>query len=212
MRPPRELDPVEIRVLGSLLEKQQATPEYYPLTVNALLAACNQKSNREPVMSLTEGDVRAALNRLRDDVLVWSSSGARVERWEHNLDRRLELDAGSRAVLTVLMLRGPQTTGELRSRTERLHPFDTPREVEEVLRRLAAGPEALVAELGRRPGQKESRWAHLLAGTLHEPVAEERPRTAAAGGLGERVAQLEAEVAALAEALEALRAHLDDGR
>jgi uncharacterized protein YceH (UPF0502 family) len=125
MRLPRILDQVEIRVLGCLLEKQQSTPEYYPLTLNSLVAACNQKSNREPVMELSEPDVRAALERLRADVLVMPVEGARTERWEHRLDRRFDFDAATKAIITVLFLRGPQTAGELRTRSERMHNFQS---------------------------------------------------------------------------------------
>src|SRR6185503_19179095 len=112
-RIPRALDPVEIRVLGSLMEKQLATPEYYPLTVNALVAACNQKSNREPVMELGESEVQKALDRLQDEKLVWRVLGGRATRWEHNLDANLQLDHRAKALLTLLLLRGPQTAGEL---------------------------------------------------------------------------------------------------
>jgi uncharacterized protein YceH (UPF0502 family) len=205
------LDAVEVRVLGCLLEKQQATPEYYPLTLNAMVAACNQKSNRDPVMELADADVRAALERLRAEVLVWPVEGARAERWEHNLDRSWELDAAAKALVTVLLLRGPQTPGELRSRCERLHPFGSVGEVEAALGRLAAGPEPLVAELPRGPGQKESRWAHLVAGPppgRSEPAPA--PRTSAAAGLADRVAALEERVADLAGELSRLEAKLGD--
>jgi hypothetical protein len=202
---PRTLDAIEIRVLGCLLEKQQTTPEYYPLTVNALVAACNQKSNRDPVMELTEGDVVAALYRLRDDVLVWSVEGSRSERWEHNLDRRLGLDGATKALMTVLFLRGSQTPGELRSRTERMFPFRTLAEVEEPLRRLAGGEEALVLELAREPGQKERRWSHLAAGT---PVATATPAPATSS-LADRVGALEAQVARLVEQLAELQGRRD---
>jgi uncharacterized protein len=195
---PRPLDAVEIRVLGSLMEKQQTTPEYYPLTLNALLAACNQKSNRDPVMELSEGDVRGALERLRAHALVWPTLGARVPRWEHSLTRRLELDPATAAVLTSLFLRGPQTPGELRGRSERMHPFASVAEVEATLGAVAARPEPLVTELPRQPGQKESRWAHLVGGpveaTAVAPVA-----------LADRVERLEARLDELAAELESLR-------
>lgn len=206
---PRALDAVEIRVVGALMEKQQTTPEYYPLTLNALIAACNQKSNREPVMELAEGDVAAALERLRGDVLVWATSGARVERWEHRLDRRLELDAAAKALVTVLFLRGAQTPGELRARTERMHPFAATDAVETTLRELAGRAEPLVAELARQPGQKESRWTHLAAG---EPVAATGGATygavAPAGTLADRVARLEETVQRLLDDLSDLRERL----
>jgi uncharacterized protein len=208
---PRVLDAVEIRVLGCLLEKQQLTPEYYPLTVNALVAACNQRSSREPVMDLTEAEVVAALDRLAEHVLVWKSAGARSERWLHNLDRRWQLDAPTKAVVTLLFLRGPQTPGELRGRSERMHAFATPGEVEEVLRRLAAGPEPMVVELARQPGRKETRWAHLAGGLPESPVAPAAVAAAAerATDLAEAIARLEARVAELEAALASVRALAD---
>lgn len=212
MRLPRPLDEIEARVLGCLLEKQQTTPEYYPLTVNALLAACNQKSNREPVTELTEGAVRGALQLLRNEVLVWPVEGARVERWEHNLDRAWELDPPAKALMTVLLLRGAQTPGELRGRTDRMFPFRSPAEVEEVLRRLAAGPEPLVVELSRAPGHKETRWMHLVSGlpTASAPTAQVSAGSSVprADGIVERVARLEDQVARLRQELEALASHL----
>ena len=200
---PRALDAIEIRVVGSLMEKQQTTPEYYPLTLNALVAACNQKSNREPVMELAESDVRGALDRLRSHALVWATLGARVPRWEHSLTRRLELDPPSAALLTTLFLRGPQTPGELRGRTERMHAFATVTEVEELLRAMAARPEPLVVELPRQPGQKESRWSHLAGGPV-EAAAVAAPAT-----LSERVERLEQRIESLVEQLEALRRRLE---
>jgi hypothetical protein len=205
---PRVLDAVEIRVLGCLLEKQQLTPEYYPLTVNALVAACNQRSSREPVMDLTAGEVVAALDRLAEHVLVWKSAGARSERWLHNLDRRWQLDAPTKAVVTLLFLRGPQTPGELRGRAERMHAFATPAEVEEVLHRLAAGPEPMVAELARQPGRKETRWAHLAGGQPEEPAPA--PRPAHGGELAERLERLEARVEELSTSLSALLSRLEE--
>jgi len=198
-------------VLGCLLEKQQATPEYYPLTVNALVAACNQKSNRDPVTALAESEVRAALERLRADVLVWPVEGARSERWEHNLDRSWELDAAGKALLTVLLLRGPQTPGELRARCERMHRFPGLADVESALRRLAEGTEPLVAELPREAGRKERRWTHLASGA--PPVPAERAADSppsAAPGLADRVAELEARVADLSEQLARLLGRLGD--
>src|SRR5713226_6226513 len=116
--PSRELDSVEIRILGSLAEKQMATPEYYPLTLNALVAACNQKSNREPVMEVSEADVQRALDALQEEKLVWKLVGGRAVRWEHNLDTAFQLDRAAKAVMTMLFLRGPQTPGELRGRSD----------------------------------------------------------------------------------------------
>ena len=198
-------------MLGCLLEKQQTTPEYYPLTLNALAAACNQKSNRDPVMELEGADVRGALERLRAEVLVWPVEGTRAERWEHNLDRSWELEPPGKALVTVLLLRGPQTPGELRSRCERLHPFGSVGEVEAALGRLAAGPEPLVAELPRGAGQKESRWAHLVAGAPPERAdPAPAPRASAAAGLAERVGILEQRLAELAAQVSRLAAKLGD--
>ncbi|HEV2721017.1 MAG TPA: YceH family protein, partial [Thermoanaerobaculia bacterium] len=131
--PARELDPVEQRVLGALMEKQLSTPEYYPLTVNALVAACNQKSNREPVMELSESEIQRALDRLQDEKLVWKVMGGRAVRYDHNLDSQWQLDRRSKALLTLLFLRGEQTAGELRGRSDRLHEFEGIAEVEETL-------------------------------------------------------------------------------
>ena len=213
-RLPRPLDAAEIRVLGALLEKQQATPEYYPLTLHALVAACNQKSNRDPVLELPAVEVEAALDRLREHVLVWKKGFSRAEKWEQNVDRRWQLDASGKAVMTLLLLRGEQTPGELRGRSDRLHPFATTRDVEAALERLAAGPEPLVAELPRRPGQKETRWTHLVAGPVEGtrspttgrvrgapvPAAPDRPDS-----LASRVAALEERVAAIARELSDLK-------
>ena len=208
---PRVLDPVEIRVLGCLLEKQLLTPEYYPLTVNALLAACNQRSSREPVMELADGEVAAALDRLAEHVLVWKSAGARSERWLHNLDRRLALDPPAKAVLALLFLRGPQTPGELRARAERMHAFATTVAVEEALCALAAGDEPAVVELPRQPGQKEARWAHLAGGPPALPAAPAPPPAAARGDeLAARLTRLEERVEALAGSLAGLLERLGD--
>ncbi len=213
MRTIRELDTTEVRVLGALLEKEQATPDYYPLTVNALIAACNQKSNREPVTALSETEVVEALERLRRDVLVWRSDGARAERWSQSISRRLELDAPAKALLTLLMLRGPQTPGQLRARSGRLHAFAELAEVEETLRRMAAGDAPVVVELARRPGTKESRWAHRLGPEPEEHAGDAAPAGPAAApiaepGLSERLAAVERRVAELAGELARLRAEL----
>ena len=213
-RLPRPLDAVEVRVLGALLEKQQATPEYYPLTLHALLAACNQKTNRDPVTDLDEASVRAALDRLREHVLVWKTGGPRAEKWEQNVDRRWGLDAATKAVVTLLLLRGEQTPGELRGRSDRLHAFAAPGDVEEALRRLAEGPEPLAAERPRRPGQKESRWTHLVGGAAD--AANARPAPAAAAppappsDLATRLSSLELAVAELARGLGELKKRLGE--
>jgi uncharacterized protein YceH (UPF0502 family) len=228
----RKLDPVEIRVLGALLEKEQTTPEQYPLTTLAVVAACNQKTNREPVTDLSETEVTEALDRLREDVLAWRTQTARAERWEHRLDRRWELDKRAKAVMTLLLLRGPQTPGELRTRAERLHPFESVEEVEETLQRLASGFDALVRELPRRPGQREARWTHregvdevqdgratggeeerpkAPAREPEKPIAEARGTEAPTGRrppAEERLERLEREVGELRETVEALREQL----
>lgn len=210
-RIPRKLDPTEVRILGALLEKEQTTPELYPLTVNALLAACNQKTNREPVMGLTENEVWEALDRLRQDVLVWKSEGARAERWKQSVSRRWGLDAPGKALMTLLLLRGPQTGGELRARSERMHAFASLEEVEAALHRLAAMDEPLVAELPRRPGHKETRWTHLVGDVAEADEAEEEraaagsePGAPARPSLASRVERLEETVAQLTRDLDEL--------
>jgi uncharacterized protein YceH (UPF0502 family) len=203
--PRRELDPIEVRVLGCLIEKQLATPEYYPLTLNALVAAANQKSNREPVMELGESEIQRALDRLQDEKLVWKVLGGRAVRWDHNLDTNWQLERSTKAVIALLFLRGPQTSGELRGRSDRLHGFDSVNEVEETLQRMSHEP-ALVRELARRPGQKESRWAHVLGGAIveTEPAADGGHPTTGEP-LSVRVARLEEQVATLTEELRALK-------
>jgi uncharacterized protein YceH (UPF0502 family) len=204
----RRIDPIEQRVLGALMEKERTTPEAYPLTVNAVVAACNQKTNRDPVTELTEEQVVDALERLRRDALAWRTQGARTERWEHRLGSRWRLDDAGEALVALLLLRGPQTPGELRSRSERLRAFASVAEVEETLRRLAEGPDALVRELPRVPGQRENRWAHI-AGT-EEPVvpalepaapivSSARRTSSGVPSLEERLARLEERVARLEE-------------
>jgi uncharacterized protein YceH (UPF0502 family) len=210
-RLPRLLDPVEIRVLGSLLEKQQATPEYYPLTFHALVQACNQRSNRDPVTELSAGEVEAALERLRKHVLVWRVGGSRAEKWEQNVERRWSLDAAAKAAMTLLLLRGAQTPGELRARSDRLHAFETLGEVESALAKLAEGPEPLVAELPRAPGQKEARWTQLAGGPV-EPAAVPAPGPSAerSDPLASRVAALEKQMAALSSELSVLKRKLGE--
>ena len=203
--PSRELDPVEIRILGSLAEKQMATPEYYPLTLNALVAACNQKSNREPVMELSDDDVQRALDRLQEEKLVWKVMGGRAVRWEHNMDATLQLDRPSKAVLALLFLRGAQTAGELRGRSDRLHIFESIAEVEETLRRL----DPLVSELARRPGQKESRWTHVLSGSVEAGFSPSVPAKAGTS-TEQRLQRLEEQVAALIDELRTFKAKLGE--
>jgi hypothetical protein len=213
-RLPRPLDPMESRVLGALLEKQQATPEYYPLTLHALDAACNQKSNRDPVTDLSAGEVEAALERLREHVFVWKTGGARAEKWEQNVERRWTLDGATKAVMTLLLLRGAQTPGELRARSDRLHAFATLDEVEAALARLAEGLEPLVAELPRRPGQKEARWTHLVGGPVEDAATPSAPAPVPSGRpdpLASRVTVLEEQMAALSRELSDLKRRLGEG-
>lgn len=160
------LDPVEIRILGVLIEKQMATPDYYPLTLNALITACNQKTNREPVMALDEETVQEAVDRLRNRRLVWQirTHGSRIPKYRHNMEDVADFSDRELAVLCVLFLRGPQTAGELRQRTARLAEFHALPAVEHSLQKLAGREEGPFAkQLSRRPGQKENRWAHLFA-------------------------------------------------
>jgi uncharacterized protein YceH (UPF0502 family) len=214
----RQLDPVEIRVLGALLEKEQTTPEIYPLTMSALLAACNQKTNRDPVTQLTETEVDASLETLRQDVLVWRTEGARSEKWQQSVTRRWGLDtAGKKSLMTLLLLRGAQTVGELHTRSDRMHAFASFTEVEDTLRKMAAIDEPLVAEQPRRPGQKENRWIHLV-GEIAEPSPPDVSRASSAissaapagssTSLATRVQALEETVARLVEELAALKGDL----
>ena len=190
-----DADPIELRVLGSLIEKQRTTPDVYPLSLNALRLACNQSTNREPVVEYDEPTIRAALERLsrRAWVRLASGAGSRAIKYRHLLDEALELSPGELSLLAVLMLRGPQTPGELRARTERLYRFGVFEELHGTLERLIE--RELVERLPRRPGQKEERYAQLLGGEPEE--AAMAPATAAPAGLEERVAALEERVAAL---------------
>jgi uncharacterized protein len=197
-----DADPVEIRVLGCLIEKQRTTPDTYPLTLNSLRLACNQATNREPVVEYDEETIREALQRLwrKEWARLASGQGSRSVKYRQLVQETLGLAGDEISVLCVLMLRGPQTPGELKQRTDRLHPFGELAEVEETLERLIARD--LVARLARRPGQKEERYAQLLGGEVDDTAAPEGPRPALArGSLDERVAALETEVAALRTAL-----------
>jgi uncharacterized protein YceH (UPF0502 family) len=205
------LDPVQVRVLGSLVEKQRTTPDVYPLTLNALRLACNQSTNREPVVEYDEPTIREALDRLGAIryTRVASGPGTRTAKFRHMLHDTLELPVDEQSLLAVLLLRGPQTVAELRTRTERMHPFASFEEAEAALGRLAERRLAVLLE--RRPGQKEQRYAHLLSGTpTEEALAPHAPRPATPGAVGveARVSALEVEVADLRAALDALRAEL----
>lgn len=209
------LTALEARILGVLVEKELATPEYYPLTLNALVAACNQKNNRDPVMELSADEVTKGLSGLQYEkklVATFSGSGARAMKYMHRLTELLGLDTPERAILCELLLRGPQTPGELRGRASRMHPFASPAEVKAVLNALAARqPEPYVLELPRAAGCKENRFAHTLGDVPREvllvaaPKAPARPSAApkppAASGrieeLEKRIADLESQIAAL---------------
>ena len=197
------LHPVEVRVLGALLEKEIATPEYYPLTLNALVSACNQKSSREPVVNYDEATVQQALALLRNKGLAVKVSGAghRVEKYGHQLGEKLNLGRRESALLCVLMLRGPQTVGELRGRTERMYEFGELEEVERCLEALAArDPEPLVTPMPR------GRWGHVLGGAPEATATSDAPVVAEAHpGLEDRVEALEREVAELKQTLASFR-------
>jgi uncharacterized protein len=194
------LNEVECRVLGSLVEKEITTPEYYPLSLNALLNACNQKSNREPVMNLEEASVRNALHSLDGQSLVRSvsASDSRVTKYEHRLQEAFNFYRHEIAILCVLLLRGPQTPGELRTRTERMHSFDDLGAVQSSLQHLMKREPPLVKVLPRQPGTKEARYAHLLAGDVEGFEANVViPAAAAVSADAGRMTHLEEEVAAL---------------
>jgi len=204
---PRPLSALEARVVGVLVEKERTVPDTYPLSLNALVAGCNQKTSRAPMMDASDADVRAALDELRALSLVVESSGGRVMRYAHNLPRVLGVPAESAALVATLMLRGAQTPGELRINVERLHRFADLGSLEAYLAELAARPAgALVVELARAPGARESRWMHLLCG---EPPAVERMMTTATAAepRNDRLAELEARIARLEARVAAL-----DGR
>ena len=197
----------QTRVLGVLVEKQRTVPDTYPLSLNALVAGCNQKTSRDPILELSESDVQSILDTLRAASLVIESSGGRVMRYAHNMERVLDLPAPSVALLAVLMLRGPQTAGELRINADRLHRFADISAVEGFLHELAARDAgALVVELPRQPGARETRWAHLLSGT---PAVDTIVRMPAGEGdvvTVSELAALRANVAELQGELETIRA------
>jgi hypothetical protein len=215
-----DLSPHQLRVLGSLIEKEITTPENYPLSLNALLNACNQRSSRDPVLDLTEEEVRQAIHSLEDLGLVSAVRDSRVPKYEHRIRTVLNLRRDETAVLCLLMLRGPQTPGELRSRADRLYSFDDLASVQATLERLAArtstdeagnpstGP--LTAILPRQPGSREARYAHLLGAPpdLSLPQREQR-EAGSSNSSTERILQLEAEVATLMAALQTLKDRVD---
>ncbi|HWW98697.1 MAG TPA: YceH family protein [Edaphobacter sp.] len=215
-----QLSPHQLRVLGSLIEKEITTPENYPLSLNALLNACNQRSSRDPVLDLTEEEVRQALHSLEDLALVASVRDARVPKYEHRIRTVLNLRRDETAILCLLMLRGPQTPGELRSRADRLYTFDELAAVQSTLERLAArtttdedgnqttGP--LTTILPRQPGSREARYAHLLGAPPDlSPPQHDRPEASTSASSTQRIIQLEAEVATLIAALQTLKDRVD---
>jgi len=195
------LSEIEVRVLGSLIEKDITTPDYYPLSLNALVNACNQKNNREPVMALGEDSVRQALSTLQEKRMAGPAGGAdsRVTKYEHRLQEVFNFDRRETAVICVLLLRGPQTPGELRGRTDRMYRFEALDDVQATLQKLMDRDPPLVRVLPRQPGTKESRYVHLFAGDTFPPLTPEtansRVRTESSDE--QRIANLEAEVAAL---------------
>lgn len=211
------LDDAQVRVLGALIEKQVTTPDYYPLTLNALVQACNQITNRDPVVSYDERTVARALESLREKNLayVFYGSDSRVPKYKHVATEVLKLSPPELAVTCVLLLRGPQTPGEIRGRTGRLHNFSSLQEVEATLEQLAGRDEPLVVRLPRQPGRKEARYAHLLSGS---PSVEEADSGSVgtgdppAGTSGQRLARLEAEVADARSEIDELRRQFDEFR
>jgi hypothetical protein len=210
---PIYLTSIEARVLGALVEKETTTPEYYPLSLNALVNACNQKSNREPVLQLTEDEVRQALHGLEDDQLARVARGhdSRVAKYEHSIQEVFNFTRGETAILCLLLLRGPQTPGELRSRTERIYSFAEIEDVLSVLNKLMQRDPPLVTALARQPGSREIRYAHLLSGDVDLaalPAANECSAPVLGTSDRERLLQLETDVANLRRDIDALKSQL----
>ena len=212
-----QLNEMEARVLGALLEKEITTPDYYPLSLNSLVNACNQKSNRDPVMNVDEDSVRDALRTLQDNSLAGSVSAvdSRVTKYEHRLQEAFNFDRREAALFCELLLRGPQTVGELRTRAERMHPFDDLSEAQSALQRLMNREPPLVKVLARQPGTKESRYIHLLsgdekavsstAGRREVPTAVEGEKMDGFSRLSSEMAELRRDVADLKQQLAAFR-------
>jgi uncharacterized protein YceH (UPF0502 family) len=206
------LSALEARVLGVLIEKQLTTPDYYPLTLNALVAGCNQKTGRNPVMNAADADVQATLDALKRQTLVIDSYGAsgRVMRYAHNLPKVLNVGQAVTALLAMLMLRGQQTAAELRGNTERLYQFADLSSVEAYLEEMAtrsAGP--LVVKLPKQPGSREHRWAHLLSGPVHGDVSAEVGEPRDAGIATGEIAALKADMAQMRDELAELRTQVE---
>jgi hypothetical protein len=210
------LNEIEARVLGALLEKEITTPDYYPLSLNSLVNACNQKSNRDPVMNVDEDSVRDALRTLQDNSLARSVSGvdSRVTKYEHRLQEAFNFDRREAALFCELLLRGPQTAGELRTRAERMHSFDDLSEAQSALQRLMNREPPLVKVLARQPGTKESRYIHLLSGDAkpvsstagrEAPAAREREKIDEFSRLSSEMAELRRDMADLKQQFAAFR-------
>ncbi len=216
-----QLSALEARVIGVLLEKEKTTPDQYPLTLNSITTACNQKSNREPVMDLNEGEVQRTLDDLRDKNLLFevSGTGSRVQKYKHRFCNTefnsLKFSEQQKAIICVLLLRGPQTPGELRTRTNRLADFANVTEVEQALSSLAEhNGEEIVVKLEREPGKRESRYAHLFSGPVEAVavLASSSPAVQSStveASQSDRIDKLEAEVAELREALQGIKEALD---
>lgn len=210
------LSEIETRILGSLVEKELTTPDYYPLSLNALLNACNQKSNRDPVMNLNENAVGQALRNLEKEGLAGPADGMdnRVTKFEHRLQEAFNFDRREIAILCELLLRGPQTPGELRSRADRMHPFDDLGQVQSTLQRLSQREPPLVKVLPRQPGTKEARYAHLLSGDvrIQAPAATPEAAVTPSAVEGDRIVRLESEVASLHNEVANLKQQLAEFR
>lgn len=211
-----QLNPLEVRVLGSLMEKEITTPDYYPLSLNALVNACNQKSNRDPVMDVDESAVREALYSLGEKGLAGpvSSAESRVTKYEHRMQEVFNFTRRESAIVCVLLLRGPQTPGELRGRTERLFSFDDLADVQSTLQRLVQHDPPLAKMLARQPGTKEARYVHLLAGDAEAWDTAQPSAAAGSGSLAgsEQISMLEEAVARLEQELAALKKEFADFR
>lgn len=217
----QQLSPVEIRILGALVEKELATPEYYPLSLNALTNACNQKSNRDPVMTLTEEDVAQGLENLRRQQLIYrSAEGVRTQRYCHHLEGILHLDRSELAVLAILLLRGPQTIGEIRSRCERMYAFADLAAVEAVMNTLSTSEPPLIMQLARLPGRKECRYIDrlraettevaLAEGTMSEQLEAKVSSSERLARLEEKVSLLEQEISRLQEEIVSILSQFDE--
>ena len=208
------LDDAELRVLGSLMEKSRTTPDYYPMTVNSLIAACNQKTSRNPVVQYNEETVVLALNTLKKRGLVSTATGGtdRVVKYKHNFAIVYPVIPSQVAIICLLILRGPQTPGELNTNSGRLYEFESIEDVQDLLTELSSGDHPFIKQLPRRPGQKEQRYVHLLGGSADwsdENAFEEPVKISSGGGLEARVAKLEQELAELREAFDKLMKELN---